>query len=67
MLLPNDRIEPENTTQLALEHLVQHWLPPRDAFHLALVRLSGAQGFITADDDFDHLQIPLLNLTIYKY
>jgi len=67
VLLPDDKIDPENTTQLALEYLAQHRIPPRDVFHLALVRLSGARGFITADDDFDHLQIPGVNLTIYKY
>jgi len=42
-------------------------LLPRDAFHLALVLHHGIESFVTADGDFDKLQLPAgTNLTLVK-
>jgi len=41
-------------------------LMPRDAFHLSFVINLNIEGFVTSDNDFDHLNIRR-NLMIYKY
>ncbi len=65
--LPTNTIGAKNTIQCALRFLTQNNIQPRDSFHLALIALSGAAGFITSDSDFDNITIPGTNLTIYKY
>lgn len=40
---------------------------PRDSFHLGLVIAHNIQGFVTCDGDFDNLNLPNYNLTVYKY
>lgn len=42
-------------------------LSPRDAFHLAFIMKLNIDGIVTSDGDFDNLNIPRKNLTIYKY
>lgn len=51
----------------AMNLMLSEWLLPRDAFHLAFIIKLNIEGFITADSDFDNLNLPRNNLTIYKY
>lgn len=66
-ILPNSMIDSRDTVKQALSYLTRHHLSPRDAFHLALAKLSQAKGFVTSDTDFDALYIRGMHLTIYKY
>lgn len=43
-------------------------LAPRDAFHLAITLRHRIPAFVTADSDFDRLQLPAgRNLTIVRF
>jgi predicted nucleic acid-binding protein len=42
-------------------------LMPRDCFHLAYVVTHGIEGFVTSDPNFDSLNLPNYDLTIYKF
>jgi len=65
--LPTPAIGARDTIDLALGFLTQQNAQPRDSFHLALVSLSTAAGFITSDSDFDSISFPGRHLTIYKF
>jgi len=51
----------------ALNLLATEEIAPRDCFHLAYAMGHGVVGFVTSDSDFDNLELPHYNLTIYKY
>lgn len=53
----NDTLDIFTTEQLA----------PRDSFHLRLTMACSIQGFATGDRDFDNLNLPGYDLTVYKY
>lgn len=65
--LPADIVMTKNSIRHALDFYIHQNLRPRDSFHLALAILSNSAGFVTSDDDFDNVDIPDVNLTIYKY
>jgi len=50
-----------------LSIFVVEQLGPRDSFHLGLTIAHNIQGFATCDEDFDNLNLPNYNLTVYKY
>lgn len=51
----------------AVTYLSRNDVPPRDAFHLALAGLAGARSIVTCDPDFDDIDIPEIDLVVYKY
>ena len=65
--LPIDSCMAQSSIQNAFRFLTQQNLRAADSFHLALAIVSNASGFITSDNDFDNINIPGVNLTIYKY
>jgi len=65
-ILPRQQ-SPRGIIDQAMNIYASENLMPRDSFHLAYVMAHGIKGFITSDPDFDNLQLPTYDLTIYKY
>lgn len=59
--------DPVTIIQTAVDIYNSQGLMPRDCFHLAYVITHGISGFITSNGDFDTLNFPNYNLTVYKY
>ena len=65
--LPTQRQQSQTVILDALTWLQTERLGPRDSFHLSLALSSGAKGYLTADNDFDHLLGKNYTLTVYKF
>lgn len=66
VVLPR-REDPVTIIQTAVDIYNSQGLMPRDCFHLAYVMTHGISGFITSNGDFDTLNLPNYNLTVYKF
>ena len=70
--IPNLTVLPQRQSPTAIVNqakniYVSEGMMPRDCFHLAYVVTHRIEGIITADSDFDGLNLPDYNLNVYKY
>jgi len=67
LVVASDQINSRELIHEAISLMSSESLMPRDSFHLAFINKLNIDGFVTSDNDFDHLTLPSKNLIVYKF
>ena len=67
LVVASDQVSPREIVEEAISLMGSELLMPRDSFHLAFITKLAIEGLVTEDRDFDNVNIPSRNLTIYKF